>query len=438
MKNSATNLRFNKWLILSHGFNMDGRAASLTVTDKIPDLLNAGVEIQVISAITGIKDTRFPHYQLLPWGPSGLRFDLRHWCELKIGRGLAYKAVTSFASTLLLPFTIIEKFLLGLSNQASWTLPATLKGWQLIRSQKINLVYSSGGAWSAHYAGWLLKKLTGVKWMAEIHDPMVQRNTQTKHQKNNRNANFLKKLETKICKDADLVWWFTKGALDYAHSRNPSLGHKGFCVPAGSQEPKIMSSHSYKDKLHLCHFGSMADDRSLEPLLKAIALAFETHPEIRNNIQIDMYGSPLDQTSTNTLNNLQLEDIVQVHGRLLSDASRNLTSRDLALIKMSESDILLLLHGNSDYCEEYIPSKWYDYLHARRPVLALTQKNITFNKELANRNSYIAQTNNIQEIANQITSIFTDWKEKKLRIPHESPIFVSETVKKILKKVSQL
>jgi hypothetical protein len=83
-----------KWLIISHGFNMDGRAASLTVTDKIPYLLDAGIEPVVLSAITGEKDTRFEHHQLLPWGPSGLRFDFRHYIATKFGRGWMYKVLT--------------------------------------------------------------------------------------------------------------------------------------------------------------------------------------------------------------------------------------------------------------------------------------------------------------------------------------------------------
>ncbi len=45
-----------RWLLLSHAFNMDGRAASLTITDKIPYFLEAGVQPIVLSAITGLKD----------------------------------------------------------------------------------------------------------------------------------------------------------------------------------------------------------------------------------------------------------------------------------------------------------------------------------------------------------------------------------------------
>ena len=69
----------NNWLILSHAFNMDGRAASQTITDKVPYLIDAGIRLHVLSAITGIKDTRFPHQQLIAWGPSAFRFDFRHW-----------------------------------------------------------------------------------------------------------------------------------------------------------------------------------------------------------------------------------------------------------------------------------------------------------------------------------------------------------------------
>jgi len=164
-----------KWLIISHGFNMDGRAASLTVTDKIPYLMELGVKPIVISAITGIKDSRFPHYQLLPWGPSGFRFDFRHFVARKFGRGLIYKILTPLVSLILLPFTALERIFIGLASQSSWTLPAALKGFQLVRQGKVDIIYSAASAWSASYAAWIIKKMTGVKWIAEIHDPMVIR-----------------------------------------------------------------------------------------------------------------------------------------------------------------------------------------------------------------------------------------------------------------------
>ena len=152
-----------RWLIISHAFNMDGRAASLTITDKIPYFLEAGIEPIVLSAITGLKDERFPHHQYIAWGPSGFRFDFRHWIANKYGRGWFYKLTTRTVSVLLAPFIAIEKLFLGYSSQWSWSLPAFLHGYRLIRAGKVDLVLSVGSAWSAHLAGIWLKKATGIE-----------------------------------------------------------------------------------------------------------------------------------------------------------------------------------------------------------------------------------------------------------------------------------
>ena len=53
------------WLLLTHAFNMDGRAASQTVTDKIPHLLARGIRPIVVSAVTGRRDAALEHHQVL-------------------------------------------------------------------------------------------------------------------------------------------------------------------------------------------------------------------------------------------------------------------------------------------------------------------------------------------------------------------------------------
>jgi len=271
-----------RWLILSHGFNMDGRAASLTVTDKVPYLLEQGIQPIVLSAVTGEKDQRFPHYQLLPWGPSGLRFDFRHWVATQYGRGIAYKVLTPLVSLLLLPLIAIERLIFGLSSQSSWSFPAAVKGIILAKQGKIDLIFSSGGAWSAHYAAWLIKKVTGLPWIAEIHDPMVIRNNEADdgtQPRKRKDARFLQKLEGLVCRDADHVWWFTEGALAYARQRHPTLGEKGFVVFPGAEPPgchkPLPATHEYGANLNLCHFGSLAPDRSIGPILEALNIFFK-------------------------------------------------------------------------------------------------------------------------------------------------------------------
>ena len=147
-----------RWLILTHAFNMDGRAASQTITDKIPYLLAAGVEPIVLSGITGLKDQRFAHHQYLAWGPAGFRFDFRHWVANRYGRGVVYKVSTSLVSIALAPFIALERLLLGYSSQWSWVFPAFFHGRKLIKAGKVDVVFFGWQCLVRPFSGSLVKK----------------------------------------------------------------------------------------------------------------------------------------------------------------------------------------------------------------------------------------------------------------------------------------
>jgi len=444
MKKTFTkNQQINQvWLIISHGFNMDGRAASLTVTDKIPFLIRRGIEPIILSAITGKKDLRFAHYQLLPWGPSGLRFDFRHLVANQFGRGSLYKFLTTLVSFLLLPFTTLEKLIFGLSSQWSWTFPAFFKAKKLIKNQKIDVIYTSGGAWAAHYAGYLIHQSTGIKWLAEIHDPMVIRDDLLDHglsPRMSRDARFLQKLEGLICRNADHVWWFTQGALDYAKFRHPELMDRGFVVfpgsePAGCRSP-LPKEHHYNQILQIAHFGSLANDRSIAPLLEAMRTFFQKYNQAKNHLKINIFGSGLDSSSKEALDRLEMSAFVNLHGRIETNPITGQSGREQVMALMRSSDVLLMLHGNYEWCAEYIPSKLYDYFWANRPIWAITNRNPNLDEILKERGHYISHTLENSSIVSTLEEIWLDWQSKQLIISQFDPISPKDAVESILDKI---
>jgi hypothetical protein len=430
------------WLILSHGFNMDGRAASQTITDKIPYLLEAGIRLTVFSAITGIKDQRFPHRQFLAWGPAAFRFDFRHWIANQYGRGLLYKVLTRTVSVLLAPLIGVEKLLLGYSSQWSWAMPAFIHGLLLIRSGRIDVVYSTGGAWSAHLAGLWLKKVTGVKWIVEIHDPLVIRKSPAddgQEKPKNRDAQFRQYLEKQIIRFADFAWWFTDGALHYAKVRNtnlntPTVAH-GFMVLPGAEPPGGLSknqAHQYSERLNLCHFGSLARDRSLATILYAIENLLKKYPQARSQIQVHAYGAPLDLLTLGAITQLSFEDILIAHGRLEKDPVTGKSGRERVVEKMQNADVLILLHGNDEWCAEYIPSKFYEYLWAERPIWGITHRNPQLDQMLSERGAYISHEGDVAGINMALERIWLDWEQKRLANPSGKPIGVGQAVATIL------
>ena len=426
---------------------MDGRASSQTITDKIPYFLEAGIKPVIFSAITGIKDERFPHKQFLAWGPAAFRFDFRHWIANQYGRGFLYKLLTRTVSILLAPLIGLEKLCLGYSSQWSWAMPAFMHGWRLIRQDKINLIYSTGGAWSAHLAGLWLKKVTGLPWIAEIHDPLVIRkspNDQGFEKPKNRDAQFRQYLEKQICKHADLVWWFTDGALHYAKVRNSNLNTKanahGFMVLPGAKPPgglEMTQVHGYSDKLNLCHFGSLANDRSLSTILNALATLLKKYPQAREYIRVHAYGAPLDSLTVEAIKQFNFQGVLLGHGRLEKDPVTGMSGRERVVAKMQAADVLILLHGNDEWCAEYIPSKFYEYLWAGRPIWGITHRNPQLDQMLEERSAYLSHEGDLEGISMALERIWLDWQQKCLMIPVGVPIGVDQAAYKILSEIQE-
>jgi len=427
---------------------MDGRASSQTITDKIPYLLEAGIKPIVLSAITGIKDQRFPHKQFLAWGPAAFRFDFRHWIANQYGRGFLYKLLTRTVSILLAPLIGLEKLCLGYSSQWSWAMPAFVNGSKLIREGKVDLIYSTGGGWSVHLAGLWLKKKTGLPWIVEIHDPLVIRkspNDQGFEKPKNRDAQFRQYLEKQICKYADLVWWFTDGALHYAKVRNPNLNTPhhahGFMVLPGAEPPGGLSSaksHVYSHSLNLCHFGSLAQDRSLSTILNAFIPLLKKYPEARDLIRIHAYGAPLDALTTELIKQFNFQDVLLAHGRLEKDPLTGTSGRERVIEKMQAADVLILLHGNDEWCAEYIPSKFYEYLWTGRPIWGITHRNSQLDQMLLERGAYLSSEGDTEGTAMALERIWLDWQKKCLIVPVGEPIGVDQAAYKILSEVQAL
>ncbi|MBU6467721.1 MAG: hypothetical protein KGQ44_01070 [Betaproteobacteria bacterium] len=412
---------------------MDGRAASLTITDKIPHFINEGIEPVVLSAVTGKKDTRFYHKQLLPWGPAGLRFDFRHLIAQKYGRGLFYKATTGLVSLILSPFILLERALIGLQSQWSWTPAAIFWGYIAIKRFDPELIYSTGGAYSAHWAGFWLNRLTRKPWIAEIHDPMVFPGTVPK----TRNLKFWAKLEGMICREANLVWWFTDEAMLSAKRRHPELGDKGKVILPGAEPPVVEATYKRDPNfIHIGHFGSLSNVRSMKGLAEAIAKLKEVNEKVAQVIKIDCYGGSIDSSAKKYIVEKKLTEQFVEHGRLEHDFKTGISGREQIQTKMQEMDYLLIIHGNTDDCAEYIPSKFYDYLWAKRPIYGIINKNNQFKDLLIEYNGYTAQANDIDSIVGSLIQIFQDWQIQKQFFIKKEPIKTIDSVHKIINYVN--
>lgn len=429
-----------RWLILSHAFNMDGRASSQTITDKLPHLGGMGIEPVIVSSVLGRQDSNFEHHQVWPIGGAGLRFDLRHVIRSYIGIGWAYKLAIMLLTILLSPLILIEKLLFGLDSQASWGVTAYLYSLYLIKKHNIKVVYSTGGAYSAHLAGYWLKRTLRITWIAEIHDPMIRLN-ELGAVEASRNAKFWAEMERRICHHADIAWWFTEGALAKGRARNPDATAKLYCLMPGAEPADIPLIHySRKDKCVLGHFGSLSNTRSLKYFLEGFAEWVDAHPQQADSVEIHIYGAQLDAASEQIAQTKQLLPFIKKFGRLEYSEELKLSGRQQVNMAMRQVDCLLLTHGDSDECSEYIPSKFYEYLWADRPQLMMIHANAQLEKLGEGYDFYVTTATEIEGIDESIRRVFEDWQAKASKFiqPAIRPIDVKTCTEQIVGWVREL
>ena len=95
----------------------------------------------------------------------------------------------------------------------------------------------------------------------------------------------------------------------------------------------------------------------------------------------------------------------------------------------------MLLHGSTEWCREYIPSKVYDYFWTNRPIWGLICNNKQLHSLLKKRNSYISNVEDDQSIINSLKKIYLQWHSKTLHFQNAPAISVKNSVEKILKEV---
>lgn len=427
-----------KWLVLTHCFNMDGRAASQTLTDRIPFLLEQGIQPLVVSAPTGEKDLRFPHVQVFSPMPSGILFELRQILKAGVPTQTALRLYKMLLTVLVAPFYLVEILFFPLDSQWSWFLTATVTGLRMNKKYRPKLLYTTGGPPSAHLAGFLVHSLSGLPWLAELYDPLIYDNEPRRYRPY---YQWKKWLETLIFRHADGVIFFTETARTRADKRHPHSGAKSFVIRPGAHPPFHDRRPLYQQssKLRLCHFGSLAPKRNLCAVLQAMEAMAASDPERARHLELHIYGSEPDVVSSECLKLSSLpSSMVRLHGRLERDPASGKSGREQIMEEMARADLLLLIHGSGIMCDEYVPSKTFEYLLAGRPILALAEPGSELEAIVGN-SGHVVIGEKKDAIISALSSLHDQWQRNELRPPgHPSPFTVMSAVWRLVSIAAQL
>ncbi len=250
-------------------------------------------------------------------------------------------------------------------NKTGWVAPAVLRARQLLRAQRFDALLTLSPPHSTHLAGLALKRLfPHLPWIAQLHDPWVSFDAPPTDWALARGASYL---ERQVLSAADQVLLATDEARLRYLARYPELppGKMGVLVngydPVDFPPAAPAAPAPEPRPLRFVHLGTIYGGRDPLPFLSALASLVATGALDRRAVQVELIGDCEPLAAVNAAVAAGgLEEVVTVTGQI---------DHAQALARMVGADVLLLL-AQGQPCQ--IPAKLYEYLHARKFVLAFT------------------------------------------------------------------
>lgn len=247
----------------------------------------------------------------------------------------------------------------------SWWLGAIPTGWYLIKKYKPDVIWSTYPIATAHLIGLTLQRLTGIPWVADFRDPMVQPNYPS-HPLTYRAYERVESRTIKYCSGAVFT---TPGTLrDYQTRFSHIPASRFHLIENGYDESSFASitlpenQPAKSGRITLLHSGIIyPSERDPTCLFEALAALLKQNVINAENLHIILRASHHEDYLQSLIDRFEIGAVVALAPPV---------SYKEALAEMLTVDGLLILQAAN--CNNQIPAKLYEYLRAQRPVLALT------------------------------------------------------------------
>jgi hypothetical protein len=251
----------------------------------------------------------------------------------------------------------------------SWWLTAVPRAIALMRQHDVKVIWSTYPIATAHVIGATLARLTGVPWVADFRDPMIEYLPETGEAfpKDPLLRGARLKIEERAARRAARMVFCTDSARKIVADRYPFLTHQQLeVIPNGYEERAFLDAeklaHTKSARRVLLHSGTIYPgiDRDPTKLMAALRSLCDEGIIGPDNFELRLRDPSNEAHFTHLAERMGI-------GRLVSILAP-LPYRE-ALAEMLSSDALLLLQGYTS--NPAVPAKLYEYLRAHRPILAL-------------------------------------------------------------------
>jgi glycosyltransferase involved in cell wall biosynthesis len=288
-------------------------------------------------------------------------------------------------------------------SRVFWIKPSTRFLLKYLKEHpEINTIISTGPPHSMHLIARNLKRKTGIKWIADYRDPWTQIDFYQDLLPGERADKKHKRLEKECLVEPDEIVTVSNACAEGL----AEIADRKIHVVTNGYEFTEFKSEEIKldDSFSISHLGSMPFARNPKVLWAALSNLVK-NPLFAERLTINLIGT-VDYQVLNSAKEYGLEKYIHLTPPISHQES----------IELQRSTQLLLLVANSSgNVKGILTGKFFEYLGARRPIIAIGEQNSDLNKAVIDTTSgYFSHFEDNKGLEEYLANAFNQYCDNSL------------------------
>jgi glycosyltransferase involved in cell wall biosynthesis len=254
-------------------------------------------------------------------------------------------------------------------KDVNWLPHALRTALKLHRRERFDVIYSTAPPFTGHLIAYLVKKFTGLPWVADFRDPWARAPWKADLMGGTIRGRAAEMLEAKFVRAANRVILNTEWASrDFKEFYGAAAAPKFVVIPNGFDPEDfagVQFSAKKNNKLVITHTGSLYRKRDPGHFFDALGSLLATGRVKPDEIELRFVGGIAPELHRSFRYAEALQHVLQIIPPV---------SHREALAFQAESDVLLILQPGTSVS---IPGKIFEYIAMRKRILALTPAGAT-------------------------------------------------------------
>jgi glycosyltransferase involved in cell wall biosynthesis len=283
-----------------------------------------------------------------------------------------------------------------------WVKPSVKFLKEYISKNNIDVLITSGPPHSLHLIGLQLKQELGIKWISDFRDPWTEIDYFHQLPLSKKAIEKHHQLEQKVLKLSNAVL-----VVGETMKQNYQPFNKNIFVVTNGFDGEIEDANNLDAAFSITHIGLMNADRNPAMLWKVLAEILTENNDFANDFKLKLIGK-VDDSVKNDIEKFGLSKNVS----LIDYVSHN-----EVVEFQKKSQVLLLIVNNVPSAKGILTGKIFEYLMAKRPILAIAPVNGDLAEILNNSNAgKVVDFNDEISFKNHILELYSQFKNGTLTI----------------------